>query len=134
MRNTFTKEERLCSKRLIDSLFNQGSSFVVYPYRVVFCKRPLMDAEMLYPVQCIISVSKRRFKKAVDRNKIKRLMRESYRLNKSGFHQFLRQNSLELLVAFQYVGKEELPFEKMCVRMETVLERLEYESIKAFMG
>lgn len=93
-----------------------------------------MDAEMLYPVQCIISVSKRRFKKAVDRNKIKRLMRESYRLNKSGLYQFLRQNSLELLVAFQYVGKEELPFEKMCVQMETVLERLENESIKAFMG
>lgn len=134
MRNTFTKEERLCSKRLIDSLFNQGSSFVVYPYRVVFCKKPTVEAEMLYPAQCIISVSKKRFKKAVDRNRIKRLMRESYRLRKSGLYQFLTQNSLELLIAFQYVGKEELPFEKMYSRMGTVIERLEYESTNAFMG
>lgn len=134
MKNTFTKEERLCSKRLIDSLFHEGSSFVVYPYRVVFLKTPPDSKQNNYPVKCIISVSKRRFKRAVDRNRIKRLMRESYRLNKSKLYAFLGNNSLELLLAFQYVGKEELPFEQMYRRMSSVLERLEDEAAKTFLG
>jgi ribonuclease P protein component len=73
------KEERLSLKRQIEQLFSVGHSFIVYPIRIVY--RPLTADEP--PVTAIlVSVSKRRFKRAVDRNRIRRLLREVYRLNK----------------------------------------------------
>jgi len=133
MSNTFKKEERLCSKRLIDSLFHNGSSFVVYPYRVVFLLlKPTMENRA--PAQCIISVPKRRFRKAVDRNQIKRRMREGYRLQKADLYSFLREHSLHLFVAFQYVSKEKEPYALLYQRMEKVLAALKNEHIPNFLG
>ncbi|WP_133639399.1 ribonuclease P protein component [Sphingobacterium paludis] len=132
MNYTFTKEERLCSKRHIDGLFHNGSSFVIYPYRVVFLT--LKDQSSAIPVQCIISVSKRRFKKAVDRNTLKRRMREAYRLQKHTLHSFLREHDLHVHVAFQYVGKEKLPYAQFHQRMEVVLNKLSDECTKIYLG
>jgi len=133
MNNTFKKEERLCSRRLIDGLFHNGSSFVVYPYRIVFKSFETQDPTV--PLQTIISVSKRRFKRAVDRNAIKRRMRESYRLQKHTLIDFLDQHSLHLLVAFQYVGKgTEIPASvNLFERMGGALERLKDESRKLYL-
>lgn len=79
-KHTFPKEEHLCRKKLIDELFGkQSSSFGVYPLRIVWLKN---DAPTGAPPQVLISVSKRNFKRAVDRNRLKRLIREAYRLNK----------------------------------------------------
>lgn len=130
---TFKKEERLCSKRLLDSLFRNGSSFVVYPYRVVFLYIE-STPENTVPLQCVISVSKRRFRKAVDRNAIKRRMREVYRLQKSDLYCFLREHSLHLLVAFQYVGKEKEPYALLYQRMGKVLAELKDEHTQNFLG
>ncbi|MFD1470569.1 ribonuclease P protein component [Hymenobacter caeli] len=78
--HTFPKEEHLCRKKLIDELFGkQSSSFGVYPLRIVWLKS---EAPTGAPPQVLISVSKRGFKRAVDRNRLKRLIREAYRLNK----------------------------------------------------
>lgn len=123
MRKTFTKEERLCSKRKIDSLFHSGSSFIVYPFRVVyFANSP---QENLYPVQVILSVSKRRFKHAHDRNRIKRLIREVYRLQKNELlYDGVNKLSLNLDMAIQYVGKEELGFELLFTKMNKALKQL----------
>ncbi|MCA5005585.1 ribonuclease P protein component [Sphingobacterium bovistauri] len=123
MKKTFTKEERLCSKRKIDSLFYSGSSFIVYPFRVVY----LLDKtpEGPSPVQVIISVSKRRFRRAHDRNRIKRLMREVYRLQKNELlYEEVAKLSLNLSVAIQYVGKEELDFELLYGKMSKTLKQL----------
>ncbi len=133
MSYTFTKEERLCSKRLIESLFRNGSSFVVYPYRVVFLYTSSRQQEV-FPAQCMISVSKRRFRKAVDRNAIKRRIRETYRLQKSDLYNFLQEHSLHLLLAFQYVGKEEEPYAMLYQRMGKVLTKLKDEHTQIFMG
>jgi ribonuclease P protein component len=123
MRKTFTKEERLCSKRKIDSLFHSGSSFIVYPFRVVYLASPAQ--ENLYPVQVILSVSKRRFKHAHDRNRIKRLIREVYRLQKNELlYDEVNKLSLNLDMAIQYVGKEELSFELLFTKMNKTLKQL----------
>lgn len=123
MKKTFTKEERLCSKRKIDSLFHSGSSFIVYPFRAVYLVGP--DQENPTPAQVIISVSKRRFKHAHERNRIKRLMREAYRLQKQEFlYQDLNKLSMHLNLAIQYVGKEELSYELLFNKMNKTLKQV----------
>lgn len=132
MRYTFKKEERLCSKRLIESLFRNGSSFVVYPYRVVVLYGETLPTDAV-PAQCIISVSKRRFRKAVDRNAIKRRMREAYRLQKAELYETLREHALQGLFAFQYIGKKQEPYVLMHERMEKALAKLKDEYRQIYM-
>lgn len=78
LRFTFPKSERLHSKKLIEELFNKGSYFYLYPFRVAYLP---IDSEAT--TQVLFSVSKKKFKSAVTRNKIKRKLKESYRLNKA---------------------------------------------------
>lgn len=126
--NTFKKEERLCSVRLIESLFAKGSSFVLYPYRLVYL---IAEGPTTVPAQAILSVSKRRFKKAVDRNAIKRRMRECYRLQKnSSLYPFLAEQQVNLLVAVQFVGKSAVDYDTMYAKMEKALTRLKDEHLK----
>ena len=102
---TFTKEERLCSQKQIELLFNNSSSFILYPFRIVWTSQTLADAP--YPAEIAISVPKKRFKRAVDRNKIKRLIREAYRKNKGElFYPFLRQQHIKLSFILIYVSNE----------------------------
>ncbi len=98
---TFSKEERLCSKKVIDRLFAEGSSFIAYPLKVVFLPAKLNTA---FPAQAGFSVSKKNFKRAVKRNRIKRLMREAYRLHKQQLYQLLAEQQLAMF--FIYIGKE----------------------------
>lgn len=81
------------------------------------------------PVNVVISVSKRRFKAAHDRNRIKRLMREVYRLQKADLlYPSVKLRSSGLLLAIQYVGKEEIPFGVLSGKMEKALKQLIHES------
>lgn len=99
--HTFRKAERLSRKKWIQELFDKGSSFNSYPYRILYLPHPDPDAAMN---QVMFSVSKRLFKRAVDRNKIKRRMREAYRLNKGPAG--LRG---KMLIAYIYTAREILP-------------------------
>lgn len=115
---TFSKEERLCSKRLITLLFNKGSSFNLYPLRfiVYHSQEPLPG-----PTQVLISVSKRYYKHATDRNRIKRQIREAYRLNK---HLLITQpEQSHLLLGILYIGKEKKSFESIEKKLISGLER-----------
>ena len=79
--HTFSKAERLCSKKLIERLFGgEGKSFPAFPLRVVYM--PLTEEEMAADVSILVSVPKKRFKRAVKRNRAKRQVREAYRRNK----------------------------------------------------
>ena|SRR5690606_15759271 len=131
---TFTKEERLCSKRFIENLFHKGSSFVVYPFRLVYLKNDDIADNNPFPVKAIISVSKKRFKRAVDRNLIKRQMRECYRLEKHHLYNNLQQYSVKLLVAIQFVGKQQMSFEELHTKLQQLLKRLENELDKSNLG
>lgn len=116
--HSFQKEERLCSKKLIEKLFREGSSFNLYPLRFVLVKHPQPVAAA---PQVLISVSKRSFKKAVDRNRLKRQVREAYRLHK---HLLQPAGSSPLqLLGILYIGKEKKPFEIIEKKLISGLER-----------
>ncbi|MES3019227.1 MAG: ribonuclease P protein component [Bacteroidota bacterium] len=101
---SFSKEERLCSVKLIDKLFHSGSSFLLYPFRIIWLQEPL-PAES--PVQVLISVPKKKFKRAVDRNLLKRRMREIYRLQKTEhLYPFLQEHSVTIILGINYIGNE----------------------------
>jgi ribonuclease P protein component len=130
---SFKKEERLCSKKHIDALFAQGSSFVLYPFRIVFLE---VSPTLPVPVQVLMSVSKRRFPKAVDRNRIKRQMRECYRLSKPALLRNLAtsSNAEQWIIAIQYVSKEPTPYVFMQKRMQELIARFWDESTKLSLG
>lgn len=102
-RFTLTKEERLSWKRYIDLLFEKGQSFVAFPLRVIYLS---VEHEMPARSSILISVSKKKFKSAVKRNKIKRQVREAYRLQKPELITNLEEKGKNLLVAFIYLDKE----------------------------
>ena len=100
----FTKEERLCNKKLIDELFHSGSSFLCYPFKASWL---IIDAPQQFPVQILFAVSKKRFKSAVDRNLIKRRMREAYRLHKQqNLYHLLTGANKKIVLSIGYIGKE----------------------------
>lgn len=101
-RNTFGKDEKLKSKKIIDQLFNEGKSVSNNGFTLVYLVQPL---HTFYPAQAGFSVPKRHFKHAVDRNRIKRMMREAYRLNKTSFYQTLAEKKQQMAVMFVYKGK-----------------------------
>jgi ribonuclease P protein component len=119
---TFKKEERLCNKRLIDKLFHSGSSFLCYPFKASW----LYHTEpQQYPAQILFSVSKKRYKHAVDRNLIKRCMRESYRLHKQQHLYSLLQNADKTIVlSVGYIGKEIAPYSLVEKKMLKMLSQL----------
>jgi len=104
---TLTKDERLCSQKIIGEMFSSGESFLSYPVKVVFLKT---DSTQAYRVQAAFTVSKRNFKRAVKRNLLKRRMREAYRLHKPGFYDELAAKGLHIAVMFVYIGKDMIEF------------------------
>ncbi|WP_299826191.1 ribonuclease P protein component [uncultured Pontibacter sp.] len=115
---TFSKEEHLCSKRLIALLFSKGSSFNLYPLRfILYTPQDVPPG----PTQVLISVSKRYFKRAVDRNRLKRQIREAYRLNKSIFTHSPGQ--APQLLGILYIGKEKKSFHTIEKKLISGLER-----------
>jgi ribonuclease P protein component len=95
---SFTREERLSKEKWIKELFQKGSSFNLYPFRILFLPHP----DTHYPFhQVLITVSVRNFKSAVDRNLVKRRIREAYRLQKH-----LLPAESKLLIAYIYTARE----------------------------
>jgi ribonuclease P protein component len=105
---TFRKEELLCSRKHLDLLFKNGSSFLLYPFRVSYL---FIDQPADVPAQVVINVPKKRYKRAVDRNLLKRRIREAYRLNKQNqLYLPLPANKGLLLFSIQFVGKDKYAF------------------------
>ena len=101
MNNTLGKTERLKSRKLIKKLFEEGISIKNYPFRLVYI------ATKTPPIKSSFSVPKRNFKKAVDRNRIKRLIKEAYRLEKKNLFKTLSFNCVFMIT---FLGKKEPTF------------------------
>lgn len=122
-KNTFKKAERLNSINILDELFGKGDSFLIYPLKVVYLETIIPSK---FPVQVLFSVGKRNFKNAVDRNLLKRRLRESYRLQKRSLYESLGEKKIAL--AFIYVAKEKLPFSNIDKSMKIAISKLGLDS------
>jgi len=120
-RFTLSKQERLSSRKEIESLFTEGQSLTKYPVRLVW-RETLLSLPSETPVQVMFSVSKKKFPKAIDRNRAKRLMREGYRLLKPEVY-----SSIPTLKSYHlgwiYTGSELLDFVTIQKSISTTLER-----------
>ncbi len=114
---TLPKSERLYLRESIGELFANGRSFSVYPYRVVYLIKPNDADHRPHPERqgaCAIMTQapKKRFKHAVDRNHLKRLTREAYRVQKLPLHEALEKTGLAIEVAFIYVDSKFITYEQ----------------------
>ncbi|MCY1721237.1 ribonuclease P protein component [Prolixibacteraceae bacterium Z1-6] len=116
---SLTKKERLSSKKIIDKLFAEGDSILQYPIKMVFLKTDLTAG---VKSQAGFTASKRNFKRAIARNRIKRLLRESYRLNKHMVYSELNDEQLALF--FIFIGKELPKYEAIELAMKKGLSRI----------
>ncbi|MFN5236236.1 MAG: ribonuclease P protein component [Bacteroidota bacterium] len=108
--HTFERSERLKSAKIIGSLFRGGNSFAAYPLRVVWAPTqagPAGKATMA------VSVSKKRFKTAVERNRVKRLVREAYRLHKHLLYEQLENREEHISIMVSYIGQEILTYQEV---------------------
>lgn len=122
---TFGKKEKLVSKKTIDALFSGGNSrsMSAYPLRVVFMRKERSETEE--PAQVMVSVSKRHFKRAVKRNRVKRQIREAYRLNKHLLHEALEQKK-DTAVAMAFIWQSDELAETALIteKMQSLLGRM----------
>lgn len=121
---TFSREERLKSLKTIARLFKGGESFMAYPIRVVWLLHPVQEnnsplplsepdglALPEFPAQVVVAVPKKNFKTAVARNRLKRRIREAWRLHKQELYERLGERRTALML--MYIAKEELPFSEI---------------------
>ncbi len=117
MRNTFKREEKLKKKKFIDELFMAGKAISAYPIKLIYLQ---IEHDSPYKIQAGVSVPKRNFKKAVDRNRIKRLLREVYRKNKYLIYD--SEHTKKHIFMFIYVGKKEENYALLEKKMQQVLQ------------
>ena len=117
MNNTYPNIEKLKSKTTIDLLFSKGKSVSKFPLRLVYCPVELPNGESL---KMGVSVSKKYFKKAVDRNYFKRVLRETYRLNKTVL---LQNTNQKFAFMFFYQTKDRLSYQEINDKTRALFEK-----------
>jgi len=119
------KNNRLKSRKALDLLFKDGKSFNTFKFRIIYQFLLVDVATKVENLQAGFSASKRNFKKAVRRNRIKRLMRETYRLQKSELEQLLLQKNKKLVIFILYTGKEVPEYDLVNEKMNLILQKLQ---------
>ncbi len=121
---TFKKTERLKSRKVIGRVFKDGRSFGAYPLRLVFLK--MDEPKSSAPVQFTVTVAKKNFKSAVARNRIKRKVREAWRLNKNWLYRKMEKTEGQYAFMVIYTAKEDLPYDDI----ERGMRNLNYRFVK----
>lgn len=119
-KNTLGKFERLKRRKAIEQVFKKGKNFSVFPLRITYAFIPYIENSL----QAGFSASSRHFGKSTDRNRIKRLMREAYRLQKHDLQEATVQNNSRLALFFVYVGKEVPDYALVSEKIGVILKRL----------
>ena len=112
----------MCSKKNIDLLFQKGHSAISFPLKVIYLET---DIEYVKPCQAMFVVPKRTFKRAHDRNKLKRRMREAYRLNKAFFYEVVKSKNKKIILSFLYIGKKSEDYKQIETSIINHLKRIE---------
>ncbi|MGB5238455.1 MAG: ribonuclease P protein component [Flavobacteriaceae bacterium] len=115
---SFSKQEKLKSRKTIELLFQKGNSITQYPLKLYYLP---VDKDQEVRVKAAVSVPKRNFKRAADRNRIKRLLREAYRLNKHLIFNNIEGNFAFLIL---YLGKDLPPYDEVEKSMQGVFKKL----------
>lgn len=126
-KNTFTKEERLCKRQLIDSLFTGEGVKKISDYPLLLIYKEVTSEISEVPAQVMFSVSKRKIKLAVKRNLLKRRLRESYRKNKHELIEKITTSNKHILVSFIYLEKKPVPYNVIEKKIIVLLNRLKNE-------
>lgn len=126
---SFKKAEKLKSHKLIEQMFQRkGQSFGMFPLRLIYLE--LKESDNEFPIQFTLSVPKRAFPKAVHRNRIRRLIRESWRLNKHLLYEKLEGQNRQFAFMVLYTGKETFEFEKIEESMKRMIKRFIKKELK----
>ena len=118
----FPKYERICKENDIQSLFDKGRGISVYPYRVVCLFRH--DESRPVTVRLLVSVSKKRFHHAFKRNRVKRLIRESWRRNKAALYEICEKDNISVDVALVYTATVIHTYEEMLVKTKKAVQEI----------
>lgn len=119
-RHTFRKAERLNGRKAIEQLVKSGRNITIAPFKLIWLPYALPTD---FPAQIAFSVPKRNFKKAVDRNRMKRLMRESYRKNKSDIYSLLAERKIQCALLLYYSGKVQLSLSETDIKIKQIVQR-----------
>ena len=116
------KYERICKENDIQALFDKGCGISVYPYRVIY----LFRCDESRPVTCrlLVSVSKKRFHHAVNRNRVKRLVRESWRRNKAALYEICEKDNISVDVALVYTATVIHSYEEMFAKTKKAVQEI----------
>jgi ribonuclease P protein component len=116
------KSQKLCGETTVNLLFTQGASFIAYPVRVVWLSKPASKDPV---IRILVSVPKKKLKHAVDRNRIKRLIRESHRLNSASLKALVQVKQMELQLSFIWIPTEMLEYARVEKKIKEALSKLE---------
>ena len=117
----FGKEYKLCSKKIIQLIFDAKQNVKQYPFSLNFV---ITEVPSNKKFQIVISAPKRIFNKAHDRNRIKRVCKETFRRNKEPLEQVLTRNNIQLALFLNYTQQEEFPHALLMSKMEKLIEKL----------
>ena len=118
---SYNKTEKLKSRKMLNEIFTSGKSFSVFPVKVFY----ILPATKEHTVNAGVGVSAKNFRKAVERNRIKRLLRECYRLNKLSLHETVAGKQKSIAVFFLYIGKEMPEYAMLNEKMQKAITKLE---------
>jgi len=129
MRQTFRKEERLKSSKAIKLLFSRGNSFLIHPFKVNWVPE---SQEQKFPARVLIGVSRKNFRKAVERNQVKRVIREAYRKNKYILYDYLEEREISCNFSIIFIGRSKpdhsVAEKKIIDIIKRLISELEYQS------
>ena len=128
LKNTFKKSERLTSKSIMESVFAQGTTLKKFP---LIAKYKQVEFEDQVPIKVVVSIPKRLVKKAVDRNRVRRQIKEAYRLDRTDLKNNLANNKISLALFFIYTGKENPLYSEIEEKIHLLLNEINKTIVEA---